>query len=134
MDQQMTENKVGIPKPSVQIAHEVIGSIAAIAASEVEGVSGMTGSLVGGLTEMLGKRNFAKGVKTEVKDNQVAIDLYLVVKYGSRIPEVAQKVQEQVKHRVESMTGLFVSQVDIHIQGVSFTEPQQPLEPSESDH
>ena len=79
----------------------------------------MSGGIVGGITEMLGKKNLAKGVRVEVGEREAAIDLYVVVEYGVRIPDVAQKVQEEVKKAVESMTGLEVVEVNIHIQGVN---------------
>ncbi|MGE5559904.1 MAG: Asp23/Gls24 family envelope stress response protein [Chloroflexota bacterium] len=105
---------------NVKIADEVVGVIAGIAATEVEGVANMSGSVVGGIGEMFGKRSLNKGVRVEVGERQAAIDLFVVIEYGVRIPEVAQKIQENVKRAVESMTGLEVVEVNIHIQGVAF--------------
>ncbi|MFO7172623.1 MAG: Asp23/Gls24 family envelope stress response protein [Bacillota bacterium] len=105
---------------SVRIADDVVAVIAGIAAMEVDGVAGMAGGLVSGMVEMLGKKNLAKGVKVQVGERECAIDIYLVVEYGVRIPDVAQRVQENVKRAVESMTGLDVVEVNIHVQGVSF--------------
>jgi uncharacterized alkaline shock family protein YloU len=105
---------------SLKISDEVVATIAGIAATEVEGVAGMSGGLVGGITEMLGKKSFSRGARVEVGEKETAIDLYVVVEYGVRIPEVAQRVQENVKRAVESMTGLDVVQVNVHIQGVAF--------------
>lgn len=124
-----------MPHPSIQIGNDVIGAIAALAAHDIQGIAGMTGSLVGGLTEILGKRLLARGVKVEVHDGHVGLDLYVVVEFGSRIPEVAQKVQEHVKTVVEAMTGLTVAQVDIHVQGVSFphSPPPPPVLPRSAD-
>ena len=107
---------------NVRIADEVVGVIAGIAATEVDGVAGMSGGIVGGITEMLGKKNFSKGVKVEVGETQAAVDLFIVVDYGARIPEIAQQVQENVKRAVESMTGLDVVEVNIHVQGVAFSD------------
>lgn len=105
----------------VRISDDVVGVIAGIAAGEVEGVAGMSGGLVGGLSEMMtGKKNLAKGVRVDVGDRDTSIDVFVVVEYGVRIPAVAQKVQQRVKKAVESMTGLRVAGVNIHIQGVSF--------------
>jgi uncharacterized alkaline shock family protein YloU len=110
----------------VKIADEVVGVIAGIAASEVEGVAAMSGGVVSGLGEMLGKKSFAKGVKVEVGERQTALDLHVVMEYGVRIPEVARRVQENVKRAVESMTGLEVVEVNVHVAGVSFqTEPKE---------
>ncbi|MDQ7792992.1 MAG: Asp23/Gls24 family envelope stress response protein [bacterium] len=105
---------------SLKIADEVVATIAGLAAAEVEGVAGMSGGLVGGISEMLGKKSTARGAKVEVGDKETAIDLYVVVEYGVRIPEIAQRVQENVKRAVESMTGLDVVEVNVHVQGVAF--------------
>lgn len=104
----------------IRISDEVVAIIAGIAATEVEGVVGMSGGFVGGISEMLGKRNLSKGVRVEVGDRETAIDVYIIVEYGVRIPKIAQLVQENVKQAVESMTGLDVVQVNIHVQGVAF--------------
>ncbi|HWR39397.1 MAG TPA: Asp23/Gls24 family envelope stress response protein [Patescibacteria group bacterium] len=105
---------------SVRIADEVVGIISGLAATEIEGVAGMSGGLVGGIAEMLGKKNLSKGVKVEVGEKEAAVDLYIIVEYGVRIPDVALRVQENVKRAIESMTGLDVVEVNIHVQGVGF--------------
>jgi len=78
----------------------------------------MSGGFVGGIAEILGKRNLSKGVKVAVGERETAIDLYLITDYGVSIPEVAKTVQVNVKTAIENMTGLDVVQVNIHIQGV----------------
>ncbi|HWR09961.1 Asp23/Gls24 family envelope stress response protein [Sporomusa sp.] len=105
---------------SIRIADEVVGIIAGLAATEVTGVAGMSAGLVGGIAEMLGKKNLSKGVKVEVGEREAAVDLYIIVEYGVRIPDVALRVQENVKRGIESMTGLDVVEVNIHVQGVGF--------------
>ncbi|MDW7651454.1 MAG: Asp23/Gls24 family envelope stress response protein [Bacillota bacterium] len=105
---------------NIKIADDVVAIIAGLAATEVEGVAGMTGGIVGGIADMLGKRNLSKGVKVEVGDRQAAIDLFIIVKFGARIPDVAWKIQENVKTAIESMTGLEAATVNVHVQGVSF--------------
>ncbi|WP_425061159.1 Alkaline shock protein 23 [Sporomusa carbonis] len=105
---------------SIRIADEVVGIIAGLAATEVSGVAGMSAGLVGGIAEMLGKKNLSKGVKVEVGEREAAVDLYIIVEYGVRIPDVALRVQENVKRAIESMTGLDVVEVNIHVQGVGF--------------
>ena len=107
---------------SIRIADEVVSIIAGLAATEVEGVAGMSGGLVGGIAELLGRKNFAKGVKVEVGEREAAVDLFVIVKYGIRIPDVALAVQENVKQAIETMTGLSVVEVNIHVQGVGFPE------------
>jgi uncharacterized alkaline shock family protein YloU len=106
---------------SLKISDDVVSVIAGVAATEVEGVAGMSGGIVGDITEILGRKSLSKGVKVEVGERDVSIDLFMVVKYGSRIPEVAQKVQEKVKEAVEGMTGLNVVEVNIHVQGITFS-------------
>ena len=110
---------------SIRIADEVVGIIAGLAASEIDRIAGMSGGLVGGIAEMLGKKNFAKGVKVEVGEREAAVDLYIIVKYGVRIPDVALSVQENVKQAIESMTGLSVVEVNIHVQGVGFPDAEK---------
>lgn len=105
---------------SIRIADEVVGIIAGLAAMEVPGVAGMSGGLVGGFAEMLGKKNLSKGVKVEVGEKEAAVDLYVIVEYSVRIPDVALRVQENVKKAIESMTGLDVVEVNVHVQGVGF--------------
>lgn len=119
---------------SVRINEEVVAIIAGIAATEVSGVAGMSGGIAGGIAEMLGRKNLSKGVKVEVGEREAAIDLYIIVEYGSRIPDVAWEIQEKVKKSVETMTGLDVVEVNIHVQGVNiekehkkdFVEEQTP--------
>ena len=105
---------------SLKISDEVVATIAGIAATEVDGIASMSAGLVSGIGEMLGKKTFARGVRVEVGEKETAMDLYVVVEYGVRIPEVAQLVQENVKRAVESMTGLDVVQINVHVQGVVF--------------
>ena len=111
------QNEVG----TIRIADEVVGIIAGMAAKEIPGVAGMSGGLVGGIAEMLGKKNLAKGVKVEVGEKEAAVDLYVIMEYGVRLPDIAIQVQENVKHAIESMTGLEVVEVNVHVQGVGFT-------------
>jgi len=105
---------------SIRIANEVVRIIAGIAASEVKGIMGMSGGVADGFAELLLKKNLAKGVKVEVGERQVAVDLFVIVEYGSKIPEIAYEAQENVKRAIESMTGLEVVEVNVHIQGVEF--------------
>ncbi len=110
---------------TIRIANEVVAVIAGLAATEIDGVAGMSGGIAGGIAEMLGRRNLARGVKVEVGEREAAIDLFLIVEFGVRIPDVALRVQENVKQAIESMTGLAVIEVNVHVQGVSFAEGQE---------
>lgn len=123
-EESKTLNKKGT-LGAVRIADEVVSIIAGLASTEVNGIEGMSGGLVGGIAEMLGKKNFAKGVKVEVGEKEAAIDLYIIVKYGVRIPDVALSVQENVKQAIETMTGLSVVEVNVHVQGVGFPEEEK---------
>jgi len=113
---------------SIRIADEVVSIIAGLAATEVEGIAGMSGGIAGGIAEMLGRKNFAKGVKVEVGEKEAAVDLYIIVKYGVRIPDVALAAQENVKQAIENMTGLSVVEVNIHVQGVGFPDEEDKAE------
>jgi len=116
----------------VKISDDVVCVIAGLAAAEVKGVIGMSASLVGGIAEILrGKRNMSKGVKVTVGENSATIDLYLAVEYGIKIPEVAMQVQDNVKKAVELMTGLVVSEVNIHVQNVVFVTEEKEEENKE---
>jgi len=114
-DIQSSVNEIG----TIKITDEVVAIIAGIAATEVPGVAGMSGGIAGGIAEALGRKNLSKGVKVEAGEKEAAIDLYIIVEYGFRIPDVAWSIQEKVKKVVENMTGLNVIEVNIHIQGVN---------------
>jgi uncharacterized alkaline shock family protein YloU len=116
----------------VKISDEVVGVIAGLATTEINGIVGMSANLVGGITQILsGKKNLSKGVKVSVGENSTAIDLYVVVEYGVRIPDVALKVQENVKKAVESMTGLEVTAVNVHVQNVMIPKSEEDEEEEE---
>ena len=104
----------------IKIANEVISVIAGIAVSEVQGVASMAGGFAGGITQVLsGKKNYSKGIKVESDEKEVKIDVNIIVEYGTRIPDVAFEIQNRVKKSVESMTGLKVEEVNVHVQGVN---------------
>ena len=107
---------------SIHIAEEVIAAIAVGAVREVEGVSGMMTNLGGSVTALMNnKKNAqqgAKGVKIDMTDTALVLDLYLTVQYGHAIPEVAENAQKAVSSAIEAMTGCVVSAVNIHVGGV----------------
>ena len=110
---------------NIKISVDVVATIAGIAASQTKGVAGMYSSFAGGIAEMLGaKKNPSKGVKVDMSEDSVKIDLYIVVEYGVRVPELAWEIQEGVKNSFETMTGLGVDKVNIHIEGVSFASEE----------
>lgn len=115
---QNVENESGLEN-GIRIADDVVAVIAGIAVSEVTGVSGMSGGFAGGISEVFsGKKNMAKGIKVEMDDKETKIDVNIIVEYGTRIPDVAFEIQNRVKKSVETMTGLKVVAVNVHVQGV----------------
>ena len=114
-----------VDEGSIKIADEVVGIITGLAATEIDGVAGMSGGLAGGLADMLGRKNLSKGVKVEVTDQNALVDVYVIINYGNSIPDVAWKIQDNVKQAIEGMTGLNVKAVNVHVQGVNFPEDEQ---------
>ena len=114
------ENEGKKEESNIQISNDVVASIAGMAAAAVPGVAEMAGGFAGGISEVLsGKKNMAKGIKVDVTDNNVKVDVNIIVEYGSRIPDVAYEIQNRVKKSVENMTGLKATEVNVHVQGVS---------------
>lgn len=114
---------------TISYANEVIATIAGVAANEIDGIAGMCVS--GGFGEILGRnKNITRGVKVEVGSQEAAVDLYVIVEYGSPIQKVAGEVQENVRKALESLTGLHVVRVDVHVQGVSFEKEKKAAENS----
>ena len=105
-------------KGEVKIADEVVAIIAALAATEVEGVASMAGNITNELISRLGRKNLSKGVKVDVLEGVVTVSLTLNLKYNYSVVEVSGKVQEKVKNAIENMTGLEVADVNIKVAGV----------------
>lgn len=125
--EKMLETK-SVGSGSIKIADEVVAIIAGLAATEVEGVAGMSGGIAGGIAEILGRKNLSKGVKVEVGEKEAAVDIYVIVEFGVRIPDVALNIQQGVKQAIEGMTGLKVVEVNVHVQGVVFPQQEQAEE------
>ncbi len=104
---------------NIKISDEVVATITNIAVSEINGVSGLGGTFTGDIAQMLGKKSFTKGIKVDIKENNVTLDLNVIIEYGVKIPEVAWEIQEAVKKAIESMTGLDVEKVNIHVVGIN---------------
>ena len=105
-----------------RIADEVVAIIAGLAATEVDGVDSMAGNITNELVGKLGMKNLSKGVKVDVTEEHVSVDLSLNIKYGYNIPDVSERVQDRVKSAIENMTGLTVLDVNIRIAGVNINE------------
>ena len=127
-----TEPEQVIEEDGVKISDDVVAIIAGKAASEVTGVYSMSGGFAGGITEVFGKKNLSKGIKVDVEEKKVKIDVNIIVEYGARIPDVAFEIQNRVKKAVESMTGLNVLEVNVHVQGVN-TETQTNAQEEEKN-
>ena len=114
------DEEIKTENDGIKISDDVVAVIAGVAVSEVPGVAGMAGGFAGGISEVFsGKKNLAKGIKAEINENTVKLDVNIIVEYGSRIPDVAFEIQNRVKKAVESMTGLKVEEVNVHVQGVN---------------
>jgi len=108
----------------VRIAEEVVSTIAGLAATEIKGVASMSGGIGGGIAEVLGRKNLSKGIKVEVGTEEAKLDIFIIIEYGARIPDIAWDIQEGVKKTVEEMTGLRVTHVNVHVQGVHFPQEE----------
>ena len=106
-------------------ADDVVATIAALAVSDVEGVAAMSGGMVEGFTEMLGKKNMTKGIKVEVGTEEAAVDVSVNIRYGFKIRDVCEKIQLAVKNAIETMTGLRVVEVNVFVQSVTFESSEQ---------
>lgn len=110
---------------NLNISEDVIGIIAGLAASEVDGIAGMTLGFVDGINQILGSnKKYSKGVKIDLDGKKVTIGLFVNVKYGVKIPDVAWAAQTAVKNSVETMTGLEVVAVNINVQGITFEKEE----------
>ena len=109
---------------TVQIADDVVAVIAGLAATEVDGVSSMAGNISNDLMSKVGYKSLTKGVKTDITDGKVKIEMALTMDYGYNIPATCSKVQEKIKTTIENMTGLEVTDVNIRIAGVDMQKGQ----------
>jgi uncharacterized alkaline shock family protein YloU len=114
----------------VEIAPEVIEVIAGIASTEVEGVAAMRGNFATGVVEKLGKKNHGKGVKVELTNDGIIVDIYVLMYFGVSIPVVAQKIQDNIRQALLTMTGLELKEVNVHVVGVTFESPKTEIEPT----
>ena len=132
-----THDKTAVKKESngtVTFASEVIATIAGLAAADIPGVAGMSGGITDGMGELIGRKNLSKGIKVEVGQEEVAVDIAIIAEYGRPITQVAEQIQSSVKKAIETMTGLKVVEVNVAVQGIRFKEQQQPqqtVEPKE---
>jgi uncharacterized alkaline shock family protein YloU len=124
----MTAKQETLKNGQVKISVDVISIISSIAASEIEGVNAAASGFVDGISSLFSKKNYTKGIKVELKDNDAFIDLSITVDYGFKIQDVATKVQEKVKTEVENMTGLNVVNVSVNIQNVVIPKEKDDIQ------
>lgn len=127
-EEEIIENVQEEHENTIKIADDVVAVLAGVAVSEVPGVAGMSGGFAGGISEVLsGKKNLAKGIKVEVGEKETKIDVNIIVEYGARIPDIAFEIQNRVKKSVETMTGLTVVEVNVHVQGVKTENDKEAI-------
>ncbi|MFC0522661.1 Asp23/Gls24 family envelope stress response protein [Pontibacillus salicampi] len=112
----------------IEIAPEVIEVIAGIAASEVAGVASMRGNFATGVAERLGKVNHGKGVKVELAEDGIVIDIYVVMDFGISIPQTAQQIQDNARQALKNMTALEIKEINVHIVGVQMEPKEESAE------
>ena len=106
----------------IQIAGDVVSNIAGLAATEVDGVSRLSGNVPNELISKLGKKNLSKGIRVTYQNRTFTVDVSVVVKFGFNIVEVSKSVQEKVKQALLTMTGLSVSKVNVRVSGIDFSD------------
>lgn len=106
-------------------APDVIATISTLAATEVDGVESMSGTVVDGITGILSKKSLTKGVRVDLSEQGAAIDLSVMIRYGYKIHEVAANIQKKVKSTLETMTGLNVIAINVMVASISFEKPEK---------
>lgn len=124
-EENISMETIDIQGGKITFAPDVIATIASLAANEIEGVEGMSGTVVEGLTGMLNKKNITKGVKVEINDNTAHIDINVILRYGYKIHEVAVALQRNIKTTIENMTGLNVEAINVFVQSIAFDKPEK---------
>ncbi|MGM9551682.1 MAG: Asp23/Gls24 family envelope stress response protein [Clostridia bacterium] len=127
----MGENYISTEGGNIRISEEVISTIAALAAKEVDGIASMGGSLLGGIGDLITKKSQGKGVKVEFLEDGIMIELHITVKFGAKIREVSASIQEQVKNAVETMASLNVKSVNVYVDGIELEKTSAPAEVAE---
>lgn len=110
------DKKIG----EVNISNDVIETIADLTAKEIEGVKGLQGGITEDIAGLFSKKGHTKGISVEIIDEEIYMDLNIVVDFGVKIPEIAWKVQENIKSVVESMTDLKIGEINVNISGINY--------------
>jgi len=104
---------------NLSVSEEVISTIVEKTVMSIPGIYDINGGIIDGITNMLGTKR-VKGIKVDINEKSISIDIYLIVEYGVKIPDIAWDVQDKVKKTIEEMVGMVVTAVNIHIQGINF--------------
>ena len=112
---------------TISFSNEVISTIVGLAAAEIDGVASMSGGIVDGITEFMGKKNISKGIKVEVGKEEVAVDIAVIVKYGCKITDVCKNIQQAIINAVETMTGLKVVEINISVVGIDVKDDKKAI-------
>ena len=115
---------------AISVHNSVIATIARLATLKVPGVVEMSGSFTEGLASMVGKASFEHGIKVDMVDQKINLDLHIVIAFGVRIPQVAWCIQNDVRKAIEDMTGKKIGMINVLVQGVKLPEPSAPSEKS----
>lgn len=136
--EQITGKEEAVLKPdptkegdSIRISSEVIGVIAGIVSSDIPGIAGMSGGLVGGIAEKLGRKDLTKGIKVHVEEDRVTIDMNVIAEYGTSIVASTDKLKKAIRDNVEKTTGLKVQAININVLGINIPEEDEPEEEKE---
>ena len=116
---------------SIRISSEVIAVIAGVVSNDIPGISGMSGGIVGGIAEKLGRRDLTKGIKVKVDEDRVTIDLNVIAEYGASIVDSTDKLKKEIRGNVENTTGLKVESININVIGLDV--PQEEKEGESAD-
>ncbi|GIN11440.1 hypothetical protein J26TS2_13070 [Shouchella clausii] len=119
---ELDEQKGGLGK--VEISPEVIEVIAGIATQEVEGVAALRGNFAADVAERLGRKNHGKGVKVELTEEGIIVDVSIIISYGAAVPEVAKLIQLNIQQALETMTAIRLNEINVHVVGVYFESPE----------
>ncbi len=122
MDNDNLQNITGENDNNLTISEETIAIIVGMAVNSVDGVAGMSSTITEELAEVFGKKSQARGIKVEIEEHGITVDLSIVVKFGCRIPDIAWTIQEKVKKDITAMTEYKVESVNIYVQAVDFSD------------
>ncbi len=111
----------------VEISPDVLEVIAGFATLEVKGVSSMRGNFASGVAEKLGKKAHGKGIKVELRDRGVTVDVHTVIDYGFSIPKVAEQIQTSIRQAIENMTAISIQEINVHVVGVHMEQNPEEL-------